>query len=154
MSDVVERPENCGACAFWRGLREHEGVCCRRAPDATQRPESVAHWPLTHRTDVCGDGVAAPRFSLGASCARCAHWRRPAQGLHPVNRGDMSMSWWAQAGHCARHAPRPVSEPGPRAFWPATLDVDFCGEGAARAPDIAASLGHGQSDTAHNSHNV
>ena len=138
MTDVAEMPENCGGCAFWRKLRDTEGVCCRRAPEGSSRPETVAHWPLTHRVDGCGDGVAAARFSLGAYCANCVYWRRPEHGLRPVNRGDMPMAWWARAGHCTRHAPRPASEPGPRGFWPATLDVDFCAEGVARKADSPA----------------
>ena len=76
MTDVAERPENCGACAFWRKLRDNEGVCCRWAPEATSHPEAVAHWPLTHRTDGCGDGVAAA-VSLGADLRNCVYWRRP-----------------------------------------------------------------------------
>ena len=127
-----QRPENCGACAFWRKLRVNEGVCCRFAPEATHRPETVAHWPLTRRNEGCGDGAAGPPFSIGAHCATCLHWRRPEQGLNPVNRGDMPLAWWARAGCRTRHAPRSVREPGPRGFWPATLDVDFCAEGAPR----------------------
>lgn len=132
MTDEPVRPPNCGACAFWGKLRDNEGVCRRRAPEATKRPEAAAHWPLTRRIDGCGDGVAGAPLSLGADCANCLHWRRPEQGLRPVNRGDMPMSWWIRAGHCTRHAPRPDSEPGPRGFWPATLNSDFCAEGRPR----------------------
>ena len=135
MTDSPQQPAHCSACAFWRKLREMDGVCCRRAPDATHRPETVAHWPLTHRTDGCGDGVAAPVLSLGTYCSNCVFWRRPDQGLHPLNRGDMPTAWWERAGHCTRHSPRPVREPGPRGFWRATLDVDFCGEGVPRKTD-------------------
>ncbi len=135
MTDVAEQPENCGACAFWRRFRDNDGICGRWAPEASARPETVAHWPLTRQLEGCGDGVVAGPFSLGAHCAACVHWRRPALGLDPVNRGDMPMSWWARAGHCTRHAPRPMREPGPRGFWPATLDIDFCGEGAPRKTD-------------------
>jgi hypothetical protein len=49
--------------------------------------------------------------------------------MHPMNRADMPNSWWARAGVCARHAPRPVSEPGPRGFWRATAEGDRCGDG-------------------------
>lgn len=129
MTDRDERPENCGGCAYWRKIRDSEGVCSRRAPEPTSRPESVAHWPQTRRSDGCGDGLPAARFSRGVYCANCLHWRRPEQGLNPVNRGDMPMAWWARAGRCTRHAPRPVDEPGPRGFWPATLDIDFCADG-------------------------
>ena len=132
MTDPAERPRNCGGCAFWHRLRDGDGICCRWAPDAATRPETTAHWPLTHELEGCGDGVAAAPFSIGAYCVNCLHWRRPERGLNPVNRGDMPMSWWARAGHCTRHAPRPSREPGPRGFWRATLDTDFCGEGAPR----------------------
>ena len=135
MTEVANRPENCGACAFWRKLRDNDGICCRWAPQATNQPETVAHWPLTYRIDGCGDGVAAARVSPGAACAKCLHWRRPPRGLNPVSRGDMPMTWWARAGHCTRHAPRPVRDPGPRGFWPATLNSDFCAEGAPREGD-------------------
>ena len=128
MTDAVERV-NCGGCAFWRSLRENDGVCCRWAPEATNRPETVAHWPQTRRDEGCGDGVGAAPFSIGAYCANCQHWRRPEHGLNPVNRGDMPRAWWARAGYCTRHATHPVRDPGPRGFWSATVDVDFCGEG-------------------------
>jgi hypothetical protein len=52
-------------------------------------------------------------------------------GLNPVNRGDMPMAWCARAGLSARHAPLAV-EPGPRSFWRATQDADFCAEGSPR----------------------
>jgi hypothetical protein len=71
-------------------------------------------------------------------CVDCVVWRRPGLGLNPVSRGDMPMAWWARAGQCARHAPRPVSEPGPRAFWRATLGTDCCAEGEPRKSDAAS----------------
>ena len=38
---------------------------------------------------------------------------------------------------CARHAPRPVPEPGTRSFWRAREGTDFCAEGLPRmAPNI------------------
>jgi hypothetical protein len=129
MSDPPPRPANCGACTFWRKLRESEGTCCLHAPDTSNLPEEAAHWPQTRSWQWCGEGVAAPPLSTVTRCAECAFWRQPEGGLNPVNRGDMPMSWWARAGVCARHAPRPVSEPGPRAFWRATLGTDCCAEG-------------------------
>jgi hypothetical protein len=48
------------------------------------------------------------------------------------------MAWWTHAGICARHAPRPAAEPGPRAFWRATQDMDFCGDFVAREQDPAS----------------
>ncbi len=134
MIDDPPRPANCGSCAFWRKLRENEGVCCRHAPDASHHPEEVAHWPLTRSWQWCGEGVAASSLSMIARCADCAFWRQPEGGLNPLNRGDMPMSWWTRAGICARHALRPVSEPGPRAFWRATLETDGCAEGEPRIP--------------------
>ena len=132
MTDGPLVPANCGACAFWRKLRENEGVCCRHAPEASHQPEDVAHWPLTRSWQWCGEGVADTPLSIGSHCANCVFWLRPDAGLNPVNRGDMPMTWWERAGLCARHAPRPVREPGPRGFWRATRDVDFCGEGEPR----------------------
>ena len=47
----------CGTCAFWRRLRDGDGVCYRWAPEASTRPETTAHWPLTHQLEGCGDGL-------------------------------------------------------------------------------------------------
>ena len=101
----------------WRALRENVGVCCRCAPESTTIADEVAHWPQTRSWQWCGERDAAPSLSVATRCAGCAFWRQPEGGLNPLNRGDMPMSWWARAGVCARHAPRPVSEPRPRAFW-------------------------------------
>ena len=138
MIDDAPRPANCGSCAFWRKLRENEGVCCRHAPHASHIAEEVAHWPLTRSWQWCGEGIAAAPLSIGSDCANCMFWRRPEVGLNPVNRGDMPMAWWERAGLCARYAPPPVREPGPRGFWRATLDIDFCAEGEPRGPDAAS----------------
>ncbi len=135
MTDHSPRPDNCGACAFWRKLRENEGVCCRHAPEPSSIPEQATHFPQTRIGQWCGEGVTAPSLSVGTRCADCFYWRRPDSGLNPVNRGDMPMEWWARAGICARHAPRPIGEPGPRAFWPATLDTDRCADGEPRKHD-------------------
>ena len=132
-------PLSCAGCAFWRKLREHEGICCRHAPDVSNQTERAAHWPQTHSWQWCGEGIAADPLSIGSHCGDCRFWRRNVGGLNPLNRGDMPMSWWARAGLCARHAPRPVSEPGPRAFWRATEGSDFCGEGVARERDATSS---------------
>ena len=132
MTLPAERPANCGACAFWHKLREHDGLCCRHAPAPSDRPNEVSHWCQTRISQWCGEGVAAPPFSIGSYCATCLYWRRPEQGLMPLDRGDLPMAWWYRAGICTRHAPHPVAEPGPRAFWRATLDTDFCAEGEPR----------------------
>jgi hypothetical protein len=132
MSDNTVRPANCAACAFWRKLREHEGLCARRAPETSIHPDEPAHFPQTHDWQWCGDGVAAEPMSIGSRCADCAYWRRPEAGLNPLNRRDVPMAWWTRAGICARHAPRPVPEPGARSFWRATEGTDFCAEGQPR----------------------
>ena len=86
MNDQLVRPAYCEACAFWRKLREHEGLCARHAPETSVRPEEVAHWPQTHGWQGCGEGVTAEAGSIGSHCARCVYWRRPEGGLNPVNR--------------------------------------------------------------------
>ena len=139
MSDQAVGPTNCAACAFWRKLREHEGLCVRHAPEASVHRDEAAHWPQTHSYEGCGEGVEAEAMSIGSHCADCVFWRRPEHGLHPVDRGDMPMAWWATAGMCTRHAPRPIHEPGPRSFWRATRDTDFCAEGLPRSPSELSS---------------
>jgi hypothetical protein len=147
-------PLNCAGCAFWLKQREKEGVCRRHAPETSNRPEQVSHWPETHSWQWCGEGVAAAPLSIGSRCADCVFWRHPDGGLNPVNRGDMPMAWWAHAGICARHAPRPDSEPGPRAFWRATQATDFCADGMARerghraVDDVAATVTPGAATAA------
>jgi hypothetical protein len=128
MTNSPVPPPNCAGCAFWRKQRESEGLCCRHAPEASNRPEGVAHWPQTRSRSRCAD---------------CVFWRHPDGGLNPVNRGAMPMAWWTHAGICARRAPLPDSEPGPRAFWRATQDTDFCGDGVAREQDPAAPRARG-----------
>jgi hypothetical protein len=122
---------NCGECVYWTRLREQIGLCRRHAPRASLRSDEVAHWPQTREREVCGEGrVGALRACV--SCPQCVHWRRPSAGLNPVDRGDMSMGWWARAGLCVRDAPWPSAEPGPRCFWRATGESDACGEGLER----------------------
>ena len=122
--------QGCAGCAYWQVVREDEGLCRRHAPDATIRAETVAHWPQTHGHQGCGDGEPAGGARL-VSCAECRFWRRYKGGLHPMNRSDMPNSWWSRAGLCARRAPSPSTEPGPRGFWRATVNTDGCGEGVA-----------------------
>ena len=113
----IERapPPNCAGCAFWRKLRENEGMCRRLAPEPSHRPEEAAHFPQTHSREWCGEGVAAASLSIGSRCADCVFWRHPDGGLNPVNRGDMPMSWWAHAGiaPATRRAPPPNRGPAP-----------------------------------------
>jgi ribosomal protein L37E len=135
LNDAPEIPADCAHCAFWRRMREYEGSCRRRAPEADQRAEQVAHWPQTHSRQWCGEGALAVSPAPASTCADCRYWRHPEGGLNPVDRGDMPMAWWALAGYCARHAPKPVPEPGARAFWRATHSADSCGEGVSRRTD-------------------
>lgn len=127
----------CAECVYWRQGRDNDGTCRRRAPDASARGEDVAHWPQTRGSQGCGDGAAKTSDSVVATCGDCLFWRRPARGFSPFDRGDMPMSWWAHAGFCGRHAPKPTSEPGLRAFWRATSSADGCGEGAKHAPQAS-----------------
>ena len=128
MTTTPRQYQSCGQCAFWQWFRDQDGLCRRRAPEATFRAEEVAHWPQTHGRQGCGDGVPAEELQR-VNCADCVFWRRYKGGMHPMNRADMPNSWWARAGICARHAPMPITEPGPRAFWRATAENDGCGEG-------------------------
>ncbi len=127
----AHRARNCGECVYWRSLQEQIGLCRRRAPGASLRSDEVAHWPLTREREVCGQGRVGVEHAC-ISCTSCTYWRRPQTGLNPVDRGDMTMAWWAKAGLCVREAPAPSSEPGPRSFWLATGDADGCGEGVER----------------------
>ncbi|MGB7973068.1 MAG: hypothetical protein WCF81_01680 [Roseiarcus sp.] len=131
MTDERVRPANCAACAFWRKHGEHQGLCVRHAPDASAHPEEVAHWPETHSSHWCGEGVAADAAPAGPHCKDCIYWRRGGE-LNPVDRGYMLRAWWAKAGICARHAPRPGADPGSRSFWRATQGTDLCAEGLPR----------------------
>ncbi len=121
----------CDQCAFWKMTRPPvEGACFRNAPSPGAMSDVIAHWPTTHGRQGCGEFTAAETNPRPVACGACAYWHRPELGLQPVDRGDKPGSWWAQAGLCVRHAPRPVSEPGPRAFWSATHQSDSCSEGA------------------------
>ncbi len=128
----------CADCVYWRHGRDQDGTCHRRAPNASARGEDVAHWPQTRGSQGCGDGALKTSGIVGVTCRECAFWRRPSRGFSPIDRRDMPANWWTQAGHCARHAPTPSSEPGWRAFWRATSSADGCGEGATRSPHASA----------------
>lgn len=137
-ADATE--DNCSHCLFWKMARPTEGWCQRAAPEATNQPDRIAHWPTTHGTQFCGEFLRKGAALDLVNCADCRYWRKPAWGLQPVDRGDRLASWWAQAGHCARHAPRPQSEPGPRAFWRASHADDTCAE-SMRRPGHAGETG-------------
>jgi hypothetical protein len=120
----------CDQCALWKITRPpSEGFCLRNAPRPCGAADGIAHWPTTHGRQGCGEFVEADSKPELPACGDCVFWHRPELGLQPVDRGDKPGSWWAQAGLCVRHAPRPVSEPGPRAFWCATHQGDSCAEG-------------------------
>jgi hypothetical protein len=125
----------CADCAYWDKLRVGDGLCRRFAPDVARVAEQIAHWPSTSSQQGCGDGVKGPA-KPHVTCGKCVYWRSFRDGIHPVNRSDMPYSWWARSGFCVRRAPRPVTEPGPRAFWRATSDIDYCGEGVSRDGDV------------------
>jgi hypothetical protein len=131
MKDAPDQVRSCARCIYWQKLRDNEGLCRRHAPSASVRSEQVAHWPQTHAGQWCAEGLVAS-VRPGANCSACDFWRHAEGGLNPMDRGDMPMSWWARAGLCVRHAPRPNAEPGTRAFWQATLGADSCGDGVVR----------------------
>lgn len=135
MDDSQSNPVRCADCAFWRHVKESDGTCRRHAPDCAARSEEVAHWPQTRGYQGCGEGAPAAPAAPGLTCGNCVYWHRPAGGLAPFDRGDMPKSWWDRAGFCVRHAPKPLSEPGARAFWRATHDAEFCAEGHPRKRD-------------------
>jgi hypothetical protein len=131
---TTESPtERCDSCAFWKIARPGEGWCQRRAPEAAGSSDRVAHWPTTHGGQGCGEYLTLGAAFDRVDCADCRYWRRPANGLQPIDRGDKAAAWWEKAGLCARRAPLPQSEPGPRAFWRASHAGDSCSEGLARA---------------------
>jgi hypothetical protein len=124
--------DRCDQCLFWKMARPGEGWCRRRAPGPANESDRVAHWPTTHGAQGCGEFLQLGAARELVLCGQCRYWRKPAGGLQPVDRGDKTAHWWAQAGLCVRHAPEPISEPGPRAFWRATLGTDSCAEGLLR----------------------
>ena len=121
--------DRCEQCLFWKMARPGEGRCLRRAPAAASEADRIAHWPTTHGAQCCGEFLERGAALEVVACADCRYWRKPAQGLQPVDRGDKPWAWWAQAGKCASHAPAPQSEPGPRAVWRASHETDSCAEG-------------------------
>ena len=121
--------ERCDNCIFWKFARPAEGWCLKRAPHPVTESDRVAHWPTTHGAQGCGEFLVIGAAYDFVTCGHCRYWRKPPTGLQPVDRGDKTSQWWSQAGLCARHAPHPFSEPGPRAFWPASHKTDSCAEG-------------------------
>jgi hypothetical protein len=128
MATLAKEKSNCSYCLFWRLLRPKEGLCQRNAPNAGDA-EQIAHWPETHADQWCGAFETASSARVLTECGDCRFWRRPPNGFEPDDKSDKLASWWAKAGNCARHAPRPSSDPGPRAFWLATHATDQCAEG-------------------------
>jgi hypothetical protein len=125
---------NCANCAFWSRQNNQDGSCRLRAPNPVNNPNEVAHWPRTHEADYCGEWGAKDNTAPAlVACGECVYWRHPIDGLHPTQRGDQTSEWWSSAGHCLRFSPRPCTEPGFRAFWPATHSRDACSNGKTRS---------------------
>ena len=121
----------CHECAFWVDLNQRDGTCRRHAPAASDTMDEVAHWPLTHRGDQCGEGAPAKSGITGITCDKCVYWRAPPEGgLAPYSRRDQLSAWWSNAGHCTRYAPMPTPTPGYRAYWRVTHATDGCRDGA------------------------
>ena len=83
---------NCAGCAFWRKLRENEGVCCRHAPETrtglkrsrTGRRRTAGSGAAKASPPLrCRSGRAAPSESIGRSRRRTEprQPRRHADGL-------------------------------------------------------------------------
>jgi hypothetical protein len=115
-------------------VNQRDGFCRRHAPNTSGTIDEVAHWPLTHHDDQCGDGVAAEAASQpSTTCSGCAFWRSsPDGGLAPYARRDQLTEWWKHAGRCTRFSPSPSSDTGYRAFWRVTHMTDGCFDGAAK----------------------
>jgi hypothetical protein len=128
----------CNQCACWADLKVRDGNCRRHAPGVGETVDEVAHWPLTHSNDQCGDGIIAQAGRRGVICAACTYWRRPPEGLFPYGRRDQLSEWWKHAGHCTRFAPWPSPNPGARAYWRATHETDGCFDGEAKEDGTGA----------------
>lgn len=137
MTAITGDKSSCSHCHFWHLLRPHYGLCERNAPKPSGE-EQIAHWPETNRDQGCGEFETPAVARVLTHCGDCQYWRRPPNGFEPDDKGDKVASWWAMAGHCTRHAPQPSSDPGPRAFWPATHATDQCAEGKQKVPNIVA----------------
>jgi hypothetical protein len=120
----------CGNCAAWDHSTHRIGLCRAHAPAPAEEADAVAHWPETSVQDGCGDGAGITGF---IRCRDCAYWHQPnpGEGLKPVDRRDVGQDWWAEAGHCRRHAPLPRSVPGHHGFWRVTHAGDGCADGKA-----------------------
>ncbi len=132
MTDFSPTLQPCSGCAFWEHAGVDQGMCRCHAPRPGTEVDEVAHWPETLAEDGCGAGIHhEPENARVIRCADCAYWHQPhrGKGLFPMNRKDEVTSWWAQAGHCRRHAPCPSSQPGQRGYWRATHESDGCAEG-------------------------
>jgi hypothetical protein len=123
----------CHECACWAELNQLDGSCRRHAPNTSDTVDEVAHWPLTHLDDQCGEAIAAQTATRrGVKCNDCVYWRRPSGGLFPYGRRDQLSEWWKQAGRCTRFSPWPSPNPGARAYWRATHETDGCFDGEAK----------------------
>jgi hypothetical protein len=124
----------CQHCTFWEHISSSsEGRCRRHAPAFAEVINDVAHWPLTHAEDSCGEGVGTElAHAEFIKCSTCVYWRHRIGGVDPVQRRDQLEAWWREAGHCVRFAPQPSSEPGARAFWRVSHANDFCFDGSVK----------------------
>lgn len=130
METVATEIVHCGQCTFWQQLDDVNGNCRRHAPGPCQNMDEVAHWPLTRKYESCGEGVQAPKDRVPyLRCDACLYWRPVGEGIDPMLRQDQLSGWWRHAAYCARYAPVPVKEPGPRAYWRATNAADGCFDG-------------------------
>ena len=120
-------------CTECRHFDRHgtEGLCRRHPPAASDRPFEVARWPETRAVDACGEGepAASDHAVERLSCRHCLFWNRPGVGIDPSQRGDHQKTWWQEAGHCRRNAPRPGVEIGNHAFWRVTHASARCADG-------------------------
>lgn len=120
----------CPQCACWSKPGDLDGTCRRHAPKTSDTIDEVARWPLTHRTDQCGEGIPAKAFMRPAvTCRTCIYWRHKDGGIVPYNGRDQPPRWWLEAGHCTSFAPTPSVELGHRGFWRATHVSDGCFDG-------------------------
>src|ERR1035441_3568644 len=80
----------CNQCACWTNLNQRDGTCKRHGPNTSDTQDEVAHWPLTHEGDQCGEGiVAAVAAPSSMTCGDCVYWRSPPDGgLVPYGQRD------------------------------------------------------------------
>jgi hypothetical protein len=121
----------CGVCAYWVAFGPTTGKCHRHSPRPGTQVDDTSYWLETLNDDGCAEGVPREEGKeVMIRCRDCAFWRRRKgdQGLFPKRRGDLPLSWWREAGFCARFAPDPGSTTE-IVVWRATHANDRCGDG-------------------------